>query len=654
MTLLETAKISALRNILPLCLLALIFTGSAHAAGREAWAAKLDSPVRFYQTMELGVIVAGTEKSLYAIDNASGEILWRRKNARLDETDVAAIPGTDLVLLSFEKKDRTRLEAVDALTGEAIWRTEKVRGSIMQLALDLQSNLLAAVLVRDAKGSPREGFKRKPVAHVFDLATGEERWKRELQTEIEMMPSRFVNKEGDKTNEEIPYTLDNYHPPLFLDGRLYLFYEGFTSYDAPTGKDRVRERFRVNEEDLALTEADPVFDEGFIYASGRGKVRAFSRETGEALWEAKDLGVTPELILAGNILYARTGGQFTRLRDGETIERGPYGVSAIDAHTGKTLWRYKGADKGITNLALPDASTVALADRDDLIFLDAQTGKRRAKISHNIESAAFVLINERTEAIVGGRNELAAFKEENNRSLWRARHTPPARGLLRITLAVAARAASLYFRYGGVASTAFRGAQLAQAAAGTLRWSGLSAARASLPNLQSLATGAAREQITPRFNAYGTLARLRQTAQTLSVPDSIPTAAAVRSRVVTEATRRAAEASRNAAVNAVPSSTDIEDRLLDRLDPAQQLDRLSAYLLRRRRLAALRGTFMYFYTDLQTGGRGLAGVNLNTGRTERAIRIGDPDAFFIVDETINLLYTANGNRLFAYGVEGTF
>src|SRR5437868_11614678 len=56
-----------------------------------------------------------------------------------------------------------------------------------------------------------------------------------------------------------------------------------------------------------------------------------SRSTGKVEWEAKDLGVTPELILAGHVLYARTGGQFTRLKDGEIVERGPYGVAAIDA-----------------------------------------------------------------------------------------------------------------------------------------------------------------------------------------------------------------------------------------------------------------------------------------------------------------------------------
>src|ERR1700754_4478747 len=63
----------------------------------DPWSAKLDATVRFYQTTDVGVLVVGTEKSLYGLDPETGEILWRRKGARLDETDVAAVPGTDLL-----------------------------------------------------------------------------------------------------------------------------------------------------------------------------------------------------------------------------------------------------------------------------------------------------------------------------------------------------------------------------------------------------------------------------------------------------------------------------------------------------------------------------------------------------------------------------
>jgi outer membrane protein assembly factor BamB len=627
------ARARAILRACASCLCLLSFVVATRAA-QPAWEAKLDGAVRFYQQTELGVVVAGTEKSLYAIDGETGDVLWHRRGARFDEEDVAFVPGTDYVLLSYERDDRTRLEAADVLTGKTLWQTDKVKGAVMQTAVDEDAGLLAAVLVRGARDRAREGFKRKPTVHVFELATGRELWKYDLESEIELMPAEW--REDD---QKVAYTLHNYHPPAFLDGRLYLFYEGVTSLDARGGKEgKQREKFKINEEGLALTEADPVADAQFIYTSGRGHVRAVSRATGDTVWEAKDLGLTPELALLNGVLYVRTGGQFVRLKDGELAGRGDYGVSAIDATTGKVLWRYKGADKGITNIAMTDPATILVADRDDLIVLDARTGKRRAKISHHVEGAAFLLVNEGGHAVVGGRNEVAAFDTSTNGAgrgaeLWRAKHDPPGRGVFRTVAAIAARAASLYFRYGGVASTAFRGAQVARGL-GALRWSGL-AAQVSMPDLSALASSSARDYVSTRFESFG-LAR-RAAGLATRTGDIATRARSITGELNAPQLPRVPR----------PSGADVEDSLLDRLDPASQLERLSRYLWRRQRLAALRGQWMYFYTDMR-GGSGLAGVNVNTGETARAVRLNDPDARFISDEVFDLLYTAKGERLYAY------
>jgi outer membrane protein assembly factor BamB len=488
----------------------------------------------------------------------------------------------------------------------------------MQLAVESSSNMLAVVLVKDARNKARDGFKRRALIHVLDLASGDEFWKSEVG-EVEMMPTRWP----EDRDKEVDYTFDNYYPPVFVDGRLYVFYEGVTSFDARNGKERLRERYRVNEEGLALTEAEPVFDRDLIYTSGRGHLRAISRQTGKEVWEAKDLGLTPEIFVVGDIIYARTGGIFTRLKDGDTSERGPYGVSAVDARTGKVLWRYKGADKGITNLLLPNETTLALADRDDLILIDAKSGKRLRRTPHKIERASFGLLNEDGYVVIGGQNEIAAFDSVNGRQIWRARHTPPGRGILKTIAAIAARAASLYFRYGGTAMTAFRGIQIARAAT-SLSWSGL-ATRSSIANLQTLATASARNYGTSRLRRFGVSSLAR------NAPGNSPI-------VNTTLTRR--------------RTVGIEERLLDRLDPAHQLERLSRFLWHRERLAALRGQWMYFYTNLSRGGSGLAGVNINTGRTEREIKLGDLDERFVTDEALGVLFVAAGGKLLAYPVQG--
>ncbi|HUE82336.1 MAG TPA: hypothetical protein VMM84_09505, partial [Pyrinomonadaceae bacterium] len=208
----------------------------------------------------------------------------------------------------------------------------------------------------------------------------------------------------------------------------------------------------------------------------------------------------------------------------------------------------------------------------------------------------------------------AAFDPRGGRELWRARHPPPGRGLFRTVAAIAARAASLYFRFGGPVTTAFLGVQLARSV-GSLSWSGL-AVRSSFSNLQSLAINSARNYGKSQFKSFGVATRARGLSGS-----SVNISGRVR-------------------------SIDVEDRLMDRLDPARQMERLSRFLWHRDRLAALRGQWMYFYTNLrERDGNGLAGVNVHTGRTERQIRLSDLDERFVTDEAIGLLFLANGNRL---------
>lgn len=622
----------------PAFLLLCVLFFPAVILAQPAWQANLDSTIHFYQTTDFGIILAGTERSLYAIDGQTGENIWRRSTGKIEETAVTPVPDTDIILFTRDEGRKSRLEAVDVLTGRRLWESDKVKGDVMQLAVDPENDLIVVILVKDPRGRAGERFKRKPVVHVLRLSDGEQLWKRDFDSDIEMMPTRFGG------SGEVDHTLDNYRAPLLLDGRLFLFYEGSTSYDARTGKEKEREKFKINEGGLALTEADPVWDERHVYVSGRGRIRAIDRRTGKDDWKADDLGITAEMALIGSTIYVRTGGQFTRIEDGEIEEKGPFGVSAIDTSNGKTLWRYKGADKGLTNFVVADANTIVVADRDDLITLDARTGKRIAKREHKTHQAQFVLINESRHAVVGGRNEIAAFQIDDPKrpELWRSRHTAPGRGVFRTVAGIAARAAALYFRYGGLATMGLglaRGGFSLAGAANSFRWSGLKTRFAST-DLTTLAANSARNYVTRRIYSYGSLARApgvidRFSGLQVLTPDRL------RGRVIAAAVDRA-----------TPSQADVQDSIFDRLDPARQLDRFSDYLLRRKRLAELRANHMYFYTDLAKpiDKKGLVGVNLHTGRDERVILVSDPDARFVTDETANLLYSANGSRLRAFPI----
>src|SRR6478609_2942860 len=190
-----------MKSTLIISFLAVAF--SVTATAQPAWQANLDSRVSFYQTTDFGIVLAGTEKSLYAIDGQTGEQIWRRETGRINETAVTPIPGTDLILFTRDLGDKSRLEAVDLLSGESIWRSDKVKGDVMQLAVDPANDLVAVVLVKDDRGSVGRELKKKPVIHVLKLSTGDELWKRDLEDEIEMMPARF-------SDGEVAFTLDNY------------------------------------------------------------------------------------------------------------------------------------------------------------------------------------------------------------------------------------------------------------------------------------------------------------------------------------------------------------------------------------------------------------------------------------------------------------
>ena len=653
-----------------LCLLFLFAVSSLNA--QPIWQANLDGKVQFYQTTDFGIVLTGTDDSLYAVDGQTGERLWRRKHRGLDETSVTPIPATDLILLSLDEGDRSRVEAIDLLSGATLWRSEKIKGDVMQLAVEPEQDALAVVTVKKAKGNIGEELKREPVVHVLRISDGEELWKKQLESDVEMMPARF----GENTGE-VAFTLDNYRPPLILDGRLYLFYEGATSFDARTGKEGEREKFKINEGGLALTEADPVFDDKFIFTSGRGKVRAINRQSGKIEWEAKDLGVTPEMAVVGNILYVRTGGQFTRIKDGEIDEKGSFGVSAIDTRNGKTLWRYKGADKGLTNFVFADAGTILVADKDDLITIDARTGKKISEYEHDVEKAQFILVNERGDAVVGGRDEIAAFRVESRESrvesrsqsqnskfqipnsfsenqkpktkdqkpneIWRVKHKAPSRGVFRTIAGIALRATALYFRYGGLATSALnivRGANIARSVL-SLRWSGLRS-RFSSFDLTTLASNSAKNYVTNRISVFGIASRTPNLLNRLgSLQINVQNASGIRGKII------------GGAINRItPSRADVQESLLDRIDPVRQIEKLSGYFLRRQRLAEIRGNYMYFYTDLPKpfDKKGLVGVNVHTGQDAQFVLVPEPDARFTIDETIGLLYSADGNRLQAFDV----
>src|SRR6185436_12193091 len=101
---------------------------------------------------------------------------------------------------------------------------------------------------------------------------------------------------------------------------------------------------------------------------------------------------------------------------------------------------------------------------------------------------------------------------------WRVRHKAPGRGGFAVIGGIALRAAAIYFRYGGLATSAFglaRGGLNLINTANSFRWSGLNTRFGSF-DLTTLASNSARNYVTSRIYSYGSLARLPNTAGRLS------------------------------------------------------------------------------------------------------------------------------------------
>lgn len=141
-------------------LLCILYLYAAISLAQPAWQSNLDSKIRFYQTTDFGIILAGTERSLYAIDGQTGERIWRQLTGNINATSVTPVPDTDLILFSRDEGKNSRLEAVDMLTGSRIWQSDKVKGDVMQLAVDPENDLIAVVLVRAPRGKADDNFKK--------------------------------------------------------------------------------------------------------------------------------------------------------------------------------------------------------------------------------------------------------------------------------------------------------------------------------------------------------------------------------------------------------------------------------------------------------------------------------------------------------------
>jgi outer membrane protein assembly factor BamB len=222
-----------------------------------------------------------------------GELVWKRDdfgkmNTRnsFGEGSSPTLAG-DLILVPWDHDGPSFLYAIDKKTGKTVWKTPRDEPTCWSTPLVVMNGPKGQVIMNGQNS-----------ARGYDLATGQELWRCDGQTErpaaspvgegdLVYVASGFrgsflgafrLDGKGDiEGTESVAWTVDHDTPdvasPLLSQGRLY-YYKGksglLTCVDAKTGK-AYYEAQRIP--DLSSTYASPVAAGGFVYLTDRsGKI----------------------------------------------------------------------------------------------------------------------------------------------------------------------------------------------------------------------------------------------------------------------------------------------------------------------------------------------------------------------------------------------
>jgi outer membrane protein assembly factor BamB len=361
-----------------------IFAHLPALADTPLWSVK---GAKWYSMMETGNVMVGMDKSVAMLDGASGKPLWSRADlGEIRENEYTELPGTPLVLISDNSgwaQRKTKLYALDTLTGETVWQTEKMLGFTVKISPVYRKDMIVFLTIRDNRMN-----KDKPDIFALKMSTGELLWQNEYTEKVDLYgvekkkrggASAMILGSGGGASDR--FNLDGENPPIFDGDSMYLTYAGLHRYDLADGKLVWKTIYDVTDGSLKNTNGQAIIDGDAIYTSAQGIIRAIDKNSGAVRWTTKDFGKggIAEMQILGDVVYGRMGGQFYSAKKGEWQKKSPIGVVALNKNTGSTNWIYEGAKNSITNMMiLPADNTLLIGDEKNLIGLDLSSrGKVR-------------------------------------------------------------------------------------------------------------------------------------------------------------------------------------------------------------------------------------------------------------------------------------
>jgi len=237
-----------------------------------------------------------TGDSLYALDAATGEVIWKYLTGYTDD----AVTVKDGYLYTASDS----LWCLDALTGERIWATGVAN-----------ANGSTPAVVDGKVYCGRAGFSPGVTSHIYclDAATGAEIW-------------------ADSISGYTASCLTVWNNMVFIPTFLGSLY----ALNADTGS-LIWENTESNQ---GYWDSSPVVVDGLIYISGHdSRTRAITATTGTTVW-ATD--ITPGTYIAATPAY-----HDGRLYFGDQVDQ----FHCLDAATGSFIWSVPGVEHGSSGIA---------------------------------------------------------------------------------------------------------------------------------------------------------------------------------------------------------------------------------------------------------------------------------------------------------------
>lgn len=379
-----------LKRLIFACLVscAIAFGASLNvAAETPIWTFK---DAKWYAMMDTGNLVVGTESGLAMLDGANGSAMWRRDDLKgIKETEYNEIAGTPILLIADNSGallKKTRLFALDQLTGKTLWESDKVYGYTAQVSPLLSRDMVVFLTIASSAAT-----KDKPDITALKLSTGEFLWKAEYTEKVDLymkeknrrsgsgIASSLIGNPFGGFTDQPRYDLSGENAPIFDGDSMYLTYAGLHRYDLKTGNLVWKTPYDVTDGSLKKTNGQAIIDGDVIYKSANNIIRAIDKNSGAIKWQSKDYGKggMAEIQLRGDTIYGRMGGQFFSGKKREYQKKTPIGVVALNKNTGAENWIYTGAKESITNMMIvPEQNVLLVGDEKNIIGLDlSSSGK---------------------------------------------------------------------------------------------------------------------------------------------------------------------------------------------------------------------------------------------------------------------------------------